>query len=141
MRLLTLSVPVQTELYLLDLDKRKLRNYCREHDFANMAKRKKNEHDKIRMHLKMVQKDQARNATYTSMTGCNTAEKSNDDSRKSRGGEGGGEGRGGAGAVNMCKYKEYGCGGKLKHKTNRSKHCDFSGIEHSIIGTYFLLLN
>ena len=40
MTLLDLPVPVQTNLYLLDLDKRKLRNFCREHDFANMAKRK-----------------------------------------------------------------------------------------------------
>ena len=41
------------------------------------------------------------------------------------GGSGGG-GRAGAGAVNLCKYKEFGCLGNKKHKTNRSKHCDFS---------------
>ena len=118
MRLLNLSIPIQTELYLLDLDKRKLRNFCREHDFANMAKRKKNEHDKIRSHLKMVQKDQARNATYTSMTGCDS----------------GGSGKRTGVVVNVCKYKEYGCAGAKNHKTNRSKHCEFSGIDHKIIG-------
>ena len=91
MHLLTLYVPVQMDLYLLDLDKHKLRNFCRENDFANMAKRNNNKHDKIRIHLKMVQKYQARNATYTSMTGCNTVEKSNDDGGKSRG-RGGEEG-------------------------------------------------
>ena len=70
MKALGLSIPVQTELYLLDLDKRKLRNFCREHDFANMAKRKKKEHEKIWAHLEQAGIDQARNATYSSRTGC-----------------------------------------------------------------------
>ena len=47
MEALGLSIPVQTELYLLDLDKQKLRNFCREHDFTNMAKQKEKEHEKF----------------------------------------------------------------------------------------------
>ena len=70
MTLLSLPVPVQTELYLLDLDKQKLRNFCHEHDFSNMLKRKQMEHDKIHQHLMNMKKDQKRNATYISMTGC-----------------------------------------------------------------------
>ena len=70
MKSLGLSIPVQTELYLLDLDKRKLRNFCREHDFANMAKHKKKEHEKIRAHLDQARIDQARNATYSSRPRC-----------------------------------------------------------------------
>ena len=35
MKLLGLLIPVQMELYLFDLDKRKLRYFCSEHDFAN----------------------------------------------------------------------------------------------------------
>ena len=127
MRALNLSIPVQTELYLLDLDQRKLRNFCREHDFSNMAKQKKNEHEKIRAHLEQVRRDQARNATYTSRTGCDTEVGSAGDS-----------GGGGTAAANLCKYAEYGCGGKKKHKTNRSKHCKFYGKTYDwIIGKVF----
>ena len=62
--------------------------------------------------------DHHANATYTSMTGCDS----------------GGSGERGGVVVNMCKYKEYGCAGAKKHKSNRSKHCEFSGIDHKIIG-------
>lgn len=81
----------------------------------------------------MEQKDQRRNATYTLMIGRNTAEKSNvigGKSLKYVGGDGGG----GAGEVNTCKYKEYGRGRKFKHKNSCSQYCDSSGINHSIIG-------
>ena len=125
MRALNLSVPIQTELYLLDLDKRKLRNFCREHDFANMAKRKTKEHEKIREHLESARRDKARDATYTPLTGCDGV-----------GGGGGGGCRRRGVAVNLCKYREWGCGGKKKHKTNKSAQCEFHGILHSIIGMY-----
>ena len=41
MRVLDLLVPVQTELYLLDLDQHELRNFCREHNFANIASKRR----------------------------------------------------------------------------------------------------
>ena len=120
-RTLSLSIPVQTELYLLDLDKRKLRNFCREHDFANMAKRKKKEHEKVRAHLEQVKRDQQRNATYTSRTGCEIERETSDKVESA--------------AANCCKYRDYGCSGQKKHKTNRSKLCKFYGMTHAeIIG-------
>ena len=75
MKLLGLSIPVQTKLYLLDLDKQKLRNFCQEHYFANMAKRKKNKHEKIQVHINKANKYQARNALYSSRTGCDDTTK------------------------------------------------------------------
>ena len=110
MTALNLDIPVQTELYLLDLDKRKLRNFCRERDFANMAKRKKKEHEKIRAQIEQVKNDAKRNATYTSRTGCEI-EPNNNKRKRSAGAD-----------VNHCKYTEYGCphaciGTRLGQKT------------------------
>ena len=126
MRALNLSVPIQTELYFLDLDKRKLRNFCREHDFANMARRKKREHEKVRAHLEQVKRDRAKNLLYESQIGCDT----------------GGEGRRATTpAENLCKYREHGCDGKKNHKTSRSKFCKFFGMKHEeIVGEPFFLL-
>ena len=129
---LGLCVPVQTELYLLDLDKRKMKNYCRVHDFANMAKRKQSEHDKIRKHLLQVKNDQKRNATYSSMTGCEGGKDIDGASKRRKTNKSGGAG------ANLCKYAIYGCGGMKSHKTNVSRHCKFHGISHKIIGTYEL---
>ena len=99
-----------------------MRNFCREHDFSNMAKRKKNEHMKIRAHLEQVKRDQARNATYTSRTGCDT--------------DGGAVAA--AATTNQCKWADYGCSGAKKHKTERSKHCKFYGKKKEwIIGKTF----
>ena len=99
MKSLGLSIPVQTELYLLDLDKRKLRNFCREHNFANMAKRNKKEHEKIRAHLEQARIDQARNATYSSRTGCDdTATDKRKTDKRVRG----------SAAVNICESKPIG---------------------------------
>ena len=131
MKALNLDIPVQTELYLLDLDKRKLRNFCREHNFANMAKRKKKEHEKIRAQIEQVKNDAKRNATYASRTGCEI-EPNNIKRKRSAGAD-----------VNHCQYAEYGCSGASGHKTNRSKKCLFYGVSHDeILGEFsFLLLH
>ena len=129
MKALNLDIPIQTELYLLDLDKRKLRNFCREHDFANMAKRKKKEHEKIRAQIEQAKNDAKRNATYTSRTGCEIEEKNNKRKRSQDAN------------VNICKYAEYGCTGASSHKTNRSKKCLFYGISHNeILGEFVFFL-
>ena len=98
--------------------------------------------------LKSARKDKARNATYTPLTRCNTDDKADCGGCGGGGGDGsggvGGDGGGGGGggrrrggvAVNLCKYREWGCGGKKKHKTNKSIQYDFHGILHSIIGMY-----
>lgn len=126
MESLGLSVPIQTELYLLDLDKRKLRNFCREHNFSNIAKQKQKEHEKIRAELEQTKKGRWRNALYSSMTAC-------DDTGK------GSSGTGVKVAENLCTYNKYGCGGANKHKTNRCKHCIFFGrTDDEIIGEYFV---
>ena len=96
-----------------------------------MAKRKKNEHMKIRAHLEQVKRDQARNATYTSRKRCDT---------DAGGVGGGGAVVGGAVAVastNHCKWAKYGCSGDGGHKTERSKKCKFTGkTKEFIIGNW-----
>ena len=144
MQELGLTVTPQTELYLLDLDRRKLRNFCREHDFANMAKRKKSEHDKIRTHLEQAKRDRARNATYTARTGCEPDGEGSDEVRSALAVGVGGAAVGvggdvGGAAKNQCMYAKFGCCGARKHKTNRSKLCKFYGVNHNeIIGETFL---
>ena len=107
MKSLGVLIPLQTELYLLDLDKRKLRNFCCKHDFANMAKRKKKEHEKICAHIEQAKRDKARNATYSSRTGCDDITDNNKKARKV--------------SPSLCKYAKHGCPGAKKHKTNGSK--------------------
>ena len=120
MRSLELTILLQTELYLLDLDKRKLRQFVRGHDFANMAKRKRKEHEKVREHLLLVKKDQERNATYASKTGCETEQGMPTKKRKVK--------------ENLCVHRTQGCDGIKDHKTNRSKHCKFFGVDRANIG-------
>lgn len=57
MTLFALSIPMQIGLYLIDVNKHKLPIICREHDFANMTKRKKIEHYKMCKRLLMTKKD------------------------------------------------------------------------------------
>lgn len=145
MKSLELTINPQTELYLLDLDRRKLGNFCRAHDFSYMAKRKKTEHDKIRAHLQQAKRDRERNATYTAMTGC---EPHGDESQKVSGGLAAGVSAAGATAVgatavgaakNLCVYAKFGCCGARRHKTNRSKLCKFYGRNKiEILGETFL---
>ena len=103
MEALGLSIPVQTELYLLDLDKQKLRNFCREHDFANMAKRKEKEHENFGVHIKQAKKDRSRDATYSSRTGCDDTTTDENNKRK---------GVRSSVMVRLCKYAKYGCQGR-----------------------------
>ena len=130
MKAIKLTINPQTELYLLDLDRRKLRNFCREHDFSNMAKLKKKEHDKIRAHLEQAKRDRERNATYTSRTGCEPdgGESEKVSSRLAIGVTAVGAAAVGA-AKNHCMYAKFGCCGAKKHKTNRSKLCKFYGMK------------
>lgn len=61
MTLLDLSIYVQTELYLLDLDKLKLLFFYYKYDFlANVANQKQIKHTKIRQYLLIVNKDKNR---------------------------------------------------------------------------------
>ena len=42
--------------------------------------------------------------------------------------------KGGESVKNHCKYSIYDYGGAKNHKTNRSQHCSFYGLDHKIIG-------
>ena len=94
-----------------------------------MAKQKKNEHMKICVHLEQVKRDQARNATYTSKTGCDI------DADNVGGG-------GAAAVINHCKWAKYECSGDRAHKTERSQKYKFTGkIKEFIIGKIFIIFN
>ena len=98
MRSLAITTPLQTELYLLDIDKRKLRLFVCAHDFANMGKRKRKQYERVREHLFLVKKDQERNTTYASKTGCKIDEGKPNKKRKVK--------------ENLCAHRVQGCNGK-----------------------------
>ena len=102
---LEVYIPVQLNLHLLDMDKEKVVRFHRDHDFQTKKKRKRLEHEKFKKEFLEHQKDVARNATYESRTGC---AKSNEKE-----------------VVSTCKHAKFGYKGKNKHKTERSKHCDY----------------
>ena len=86
-----------------------------------MAKRKKKEHEKIRAHIEQAKRDKARNATYSSRTGCDNTTDSNKKAQEV--------------ATSLCIYAKYGCLGAKKHKTNRSRQCIFYEMtKEEIIG-------
>ena len=61
MKELEIESDVSLQVYLLRKDKDKLKKYTREHDHANMAKRKANEHAKLRKELDARYKNIAKN--------------------------------------------------------------------------------
>ena len=112
MKELEIESDVSLHVYLLRKDKDKLKKYAREHDHANMAKRKANKHAKLRKELVARYKNIAKNMEYSPMMGCDTA----------------------AGVENKSKvdpkiYRHalYGCKGgeKTPHKTERAESCTF----------------
>ena len=102
---LEVNIPVQLNLHLLDMDGEKVKRFHRDHDFQTKKKRKRLEHEKFKKEFLEHQKDVARNATYESRTGCAQSKEKE--------------------MVSTCKHAKFGCKGKQKHKTERSKHCDY----------------
>ena len=87
------------------MDREKVVQFHCNHDFQTKKKRKRLEHEKFKMEYANYQKDVARSATYASCTGCAPSNE--------------------RGMVNTCKHAKFGCKGKHKHKSERSKHCDY----------------
>ena len=104
--LLEVHIPYQLNLQLLTMDKERAVRFHRDHDYQYKKRRKRLEHDKFRQEYIAHQKDVARNATYQSCTRC--------------------EGGGSPEVTSTCVHAKFGCKGKNKHKTERSKHCDYN---------------
>ena len=93
-----------------------------------MAKQKKKEQEKVWAHLEQVKRDQERNATYTSRTGCEIERETTNKVNSA--------------AANLCKYRDFGCNGLMRHKTNRSKFCKFFEMAHAdILGKFSCFKN
>lgn len=104
---------VQTQLYLLDLDKCKLQYFYCEHHFANIPKKKKISMTKfMRIYSK---KYQQRSTAYALIIEYKTNTGESEQKRKKRNTIGG--------MVNLCKYCICGCGRVKKRKTNYIKQC------------------
>ena len=73
MKELEMESDVSLQVYLLRKDKDKLKKYERDHDHANMAKRKANKHTKLRKELDAGYRNIAKNMEYSPMVGCDTA--------------------------------------------------------------------
>ena len=71
-----------------------------------MAKRNRDYHAKFRAEILKAKTDLERGAMYISKGGCKGSTSKT--------------------ATNDCTHKDYGCGGKQKHKTSVSKHCLYS---------------
>ena len=114
MKELEVESDISLQIYLLRKDKDKLKKYAREHDHANMAKRKANEHAKLRKELDARYKNIAKNMEYSPMVGCDTAAGVETKSKV---------------GTKICRHALYGCKGgeKTPHKTERSKSCTFNG--------------
>ena len=122
MKGLEIESDVSLQVYLLRKDEDKLKKHAREHDHANMARRKDNEHAKLRKELDARQKNISKNAEYSPMVGCDAAAGVEDKSKVGRN-------KSKTGRV-VCRHALYGCiggGDKAKHKTERSKSCTFNG--------------
>ena len=109
--LLEVKPSIQLECHLLKIDRHRVIQFHRDHNYENMAKRKRLEHEKLRLELQKQRDDFERNATYESQTGCA------DDSLPT------------TVATNMCIHRVMGCSGAKGHKTNRSQHCRYSGLK------------
>lgn len=92
-----------------------------------MAKHKQKEHEKIRAEIEQAKKDKQRNVLYSLRTGCDDTINKGGTKVKAM--------------ENFCKYVKHGCDGTKKHKTNRSKQCNFFGMtDVEIIGECFFYL-
>ena len=96
MKELEMESDVSLQVYLLRKDKDKLKKYARENDHANMAKRKANEHAKLRKELDTRYKNIAKNMEYSPMVGCDTAAGVENKSKV---------------GTKICRHALYGCKG------------------------------
>ena len=113
MKELDLESDASLQVYLLRKDNNKLKKYAREHDHANMAKRKTNEHKKLRKELDARYRNIANNMEYSPMVGCDTAAGVGNKSKV---------------GPKICRHALYGYKGgeeKTAHKTERSELCTF----------------
>ncbi len=89
----------------------KLKKFAREHNHANMARRKANEHAKLRKELDLRYRNIAKNMKYSPTVGCDTVGQRTKPN------------------IKVCKHKLYGCTGGLtksnEHLIQRSKYCTF----------------
>ena len=128
-----LDVSVETSVYefLLTKDKNKLRKYNRDHDHTNMAKQKTKEHEQLRKELELRYKNIQKNMEYSPMVGCDTVIGDEGDKNKEKDQGNVAKDKKGRRAQIVCKHKLYGCTGgtnaKPSHKSERSRHCTFSG--------------
>ena len=115
MKELEMESDVSLQVYLLRKDEDKLKKYAREHDHANMAKRKANEYAKLRKELYARYKNIAKNMEYSPMVGCDTAAGVENKSKV---------------GTKICRHALYGCKGgeKTPHKSEWSKSCSFNGM-------------
>ena len=95
-----------------------MRKFERDHDNKYKAKRKADEHAKLRKELDARCKDIAKNMEYSPMVGCN-ARAGNMEGEKDKPG------------MKICRHKLYGCIGgenaRTAHKSEASKFCTFVG--------------
>ena len=120
MKELEMESDVSFQVYLLRKDKVKLKKYAREHDHANMAKRKANEHAKLRKEVEARRKNISKNMEYSPMVGCDTAAGVENKSKVD---------------PNICRHALYGCKGgeKSPHKIESSESCTFYGTSQKEI--------
>ena len=138
MNTLHVDVSISLKLQQLQCDKIILRNILREHDHANIAKRKNNEHIKIRKDLEKRFKDIAKNVEYGSQIGCKEGDGKPDE--KKEGGEKIKKRK--KTDVKIRKHRAYCCTidefeKKKHHLTEVSKHCVFnSKSKEKIVSTW-----
>ena len=127
------STPPQLHVQFLLMDKEKVVQFHRNHEFKIKAKRKRIEHEKLNAVYLQYQKDVTRNTMYKSQTGCDDTPTT----KKTK--------------KSACLHSKFGCEGKNGHNTERSKHYDYHAsklggislagakqgwIEQNEIGTY-----
>jgi len=131
MKELDVSVEASVQEYLLTKDQNKLRKFEREHDHANMAKRKRKEHEQLRKELELRYRNVQKNMEYSPMVGCDTVIGDKGGKNKEKDQDNIGEAKKGRKGQIVCRHKLYGCTGgtntKTAHKSERSRHCTFSG--------------
>ena len=86
MNALEVGIDIYLESHLFERDNIKLRKSISENDHAHMAKRKDNEHAKVRTELEKMFKDIAKNMEYGSHIGYKEGDRKPDE-KKERGGE------------------------------------------------------
>lgn len=120
--MLDITFLLQTELYLLDLDKSKLRQFIRLYDFANIAKRKRNEHERVCKYLLLVIQIKKGIQLMHQRAGCEIDKDNTTPNRK--------------GEENLCVHWEDGRKCRKGPKTDHSMWCKFFEIDLDKIDIY-----